>query len=174
MATIWQEVLGIEQVGRQDNFFELGGDSIISIQVVSRARRADCACSRDVFQQPALPGTGGRRQSARGDVNRPGPVLGTQTLTPVQQWFFDNQTVENQHWNQSVLLHVREPMDLLRLQNAVQQVLAQHDALRLQFRQVNGHWSGRYVPLDSAAATDLLWTAQVQSDEALQGLCDED
>ena len=37
LAAIWQAVLGIEQVGAQDNFFELGGDSIVSIQVVSRA-----------------------------------------------------------------------------------------------------------------------------------------
>ena len=102
-----------------------------------------------------------------------GPVVGTQILTPVQQWFFANQTEQPRHWNQSVLLDVREPLDLLRLQTAVQQVLAQHDALRLQFREQAGQWTARYVPLDSSAATDLLWTAQVHSSEALQALCDE-
>ncbi|WP_422422230.1 amino acid adenylation domain-containing protein, partial [Pseudomonas sp. GZD-222] len=40
IAVIWQDVLKIERVGLADNFFELGGDSIISIQVVSRARQA--------------------------------------------------------------------------------------------------------------------------------------
>ncbi|MEG0068073.1 MAG: AMP-binding protein, partial [Pseudomonas sp.] len=40
IAAIWQDVLKIERVGLADNFFELGGDSIISIQVVSRARQA--------------------------------------------------------------------------------------------------------------------------------------
>ncbi|NWD91035.1 phosphopantetheine-binding protein, partial [Pseudomonas sp. K5002] len=40
LATIWQDVLKLGQVGISDNFFELGGDSIISIQVVSRARQA--------------------------------------------------------------------------------------------------------------------------------------
>src|SRR5205085_468096 len=39
LANIWQELLGIERIGINDNFFELGGDSIITIQVVSRARR---------------------------------------------------------------------------------------------------------------------------------------
>ena len=47
---MWGQVLGAERVGVEDNFFELGGDSILSIQVVSRARRAGLALtSKDVF-----------------------------------------------------------------------------------------------------------------------------
>ncbi|WP_162949598.1 phosphopantetheine-binding protein, partial [Pseudomonas aeruginosa] len=40
LAEIWQDLLGVERVGLDDNFFSLGGDSIVSIQVVSRARQA--------------------------------------------------------------------------------------------------------------------------------------
>jgi acyl carrier protein len=39
IATIWQEVLGIERVGSRDNFMDLGGDSLIAIQVLSRVRK---------------------------------------------------------------------------------------------------------------------------------------
>lgn len=39
LAEIWQQVLGLEQVGMNDNFFGLGGDSIMSIQIVSRAKQ---------------------------------------------------------------------------------------------------------------------------------------
>lgn len=38
LAQIWEEVLGVDRVGIEDNYFELGGDSIISIQLISRAR----------------------------------------------------------------------------------------------------------------------------------------
>ena len=39
IATIWQEVLGIDRVGSRDNFMDLGGDSLIAIQVLSRVRK---------------------------------------------------------------------------------------------------------------------------------------
>ncbi|PPC75223.1 non-ribosomal peptide synthetase [Pokkaliibacter plantistimulans] len=40
LATIWGEVLNQPRVGRRDNFFALGGDSILSLQIVARCRKA--------------------------------------------------------------------------------------------------------------------------------------
>lgn len=38
IATLYQELLGIEQVGIYDNFFELGGHSLLGIQLISQLR----------------------------------------------------------------------------------------------------------------------------------------
>ncbi|PWB29424.1 hypothetical protein DCO48_22205, partial [Pseudomonas sp. SDI] len=55
LAEIWQNVLRLEQVGIGDNFFELGGDSIVSIQVVSRARQAGIVFTpKDLFEQQTI------------------------------------------------------------------------------------------------------------------------
>ena len=40
LAAFWSELLGVSKVGAEDSFFDLGGDSILSMQVVARARAA--------------------------------------------------------------------------------------------------------------------------------------
>ncbi|HJT56092.1 MAG TPA: SDR family NAD(P)-dependent oxidoreductase, partial [Ktedonobacteraceae bacterium] len=40
VTEIWQQALGIEQVGLYDNFFDLGGNSLIGLQVVAKIKKA--------------------------------------------------------------------------------------------------------------------------------------
>ena len=55
LCGLFAEVLGVERVGIDDNFFELGGDSIMSIQLVSRARKAGLIITpRAVFQHQTV------------------------------------------------------------------------------------------------------------------------
>ena len=55
LCALFAEVLGVERVGIDDNFFALGGDSIVSIQLVSRARRAGLVITpRAVFQHQTV------------------------------------------------------------------------------------------------------------------------
>jgi acyl carrier protein len=40
VSEIWQQVLGLDRVGRRDNFFELGGHSLLAVQVAARLEDA--------------------------------------------------------------------------------------------------------------------------------------
>ena len=57
LAGIWEELLGVSRVGAEDNFFELGGDSILSIQVVSRARKEGVeVTAKQMFEEQTVRG----------------------------------------------------------------------------------------------------------------------
>jgi len=135
LVAIWQDILKLEQVGVTDNFFTLGGDSIISIQVVSRARQAGIRFTpKDLFQQQTV-----QRLARVAEVGEPdvlgeqGPISGSSALLPVQQWFFEQAIAEPQRWNQSVLLKPLNPLDPQRLEQALQALISHHDGLRLSF-----------------------------------------
>nr|AAM80537.1 StaC [Streptomyces toyocaensis] len=52
LCALFAEILGLDRVGADDSFFELGGDSILSMQLAARARRADVVFgAKDVFEQ---------------------------------------------------------------------------------------------------------------------------
>ena len=58
VADIWQEMLGIRQVGIHDNFFELGGHSLLATMVISRLRKSFGVelQLRDIFESPTVGG----------------------------------------------------------------------------------------------------------------------
>jgi thioester reductase-like protein len=56
IARIWQELLGVERVGRHENFFELGGHSLLAGRATSMMQKVlevDVSL-RDLFQHPVL------------------------------------------------------------------------------------------------------------------------
>jgi amino acid adenylation domain-containing protein len=55
IAAVWQELLGLERVGRHDHFFELGGHSLQAVQMTARLREQGWPASvKMVFASPVL------------------------------------------------------------------------------------------------------------------------
>ncbi|PBQ13913.1 non-ribosomal peptide synthetase, partial [Pseudomonas congelans] len=55
IAALWQDLLGIEQVGRHDNFFELGGHSLLAVSLIGHMRQLGLSADvRALFGQPTL------------------------------------------------------------------------------------------------------------------------
>ncbi len=58
MLGIWQDLLGLDQIGIHDNFFELGGHSILAVRIVSAVRRklSVSISILDLFAYPTIAG----------------------------------------------------------------------------------------------------------------------
>ncbi|MFH1488095.1 MAG: amino acid adenylation domain-containing protein, partial [Pseudomonadota bacterium] len=141
LAEIWQQVLGLSRVGIDDNFFEKGGDSILSIQIVSRASKAGIPIRPlDIFQHQTireLAAVAGGQRTVIADQHR---VQGEIPLTPIQQWWAGQDLAEPDFWNQAVLLHIRPGLETPRLEEALGLLLEQHDMLRAVWKRSGGLW----------------------------------
>ncbi|WP_408597965.1 non-ribosomal peptide synthetase [Pseudomonas sp. PLMAX] len=161
LAQIWCEVLNVEQVGLNDNFFELGGDSILSIQVVSRARQQGIHFSpRDLFQHQTVQTLAAVATRTEQVTAEQGLISGESRLTPIQHWFFDTAIPQRQHWNQALLLQPSVTLEPHRLEQALLAVIEQHDALRLRFSQVGSQWQARHQAMSDVP---VLWQVRVTS-----------
>ncbi|MCA1682338.1 MAG: condensation domain-containing protein, partial [Actinobacteria bacterium] len=148
LADIWAEVLGVAQVGVEDNFFELGGDSILSLQVVSRARRAGLGLlPRDVFMYQTVASLVMGVAGVAPAVVEQGPVSGVVVLTPIQHWLFETNPVCPERFDQSVLVELAEGLDERALRCAFDAVMEHHDALRMRFEYVDGRWRQENMPV---------------------------
>ncbi|MDX7998149.1 amino acid adenylation domain-containing protein [Xenorhabdus sp. Reich] len=55
LASVWQSLLSLEQIGRQDNFFELGGHSLLVVNLIEELRQHGLSLDvSSVFSAPTL------------------------------------------------------------------------------------------------------------------------
>ncbi|HKV10346.1 MAG TPA: amino acid adenylation domain-containing protein, partial [Thermoanaerobaculia bacterium] len=152
LAGLWAEVLRVPKVGRHDNFFALGGDSILSVQISTRAQKAGVRITpRLLFQHQtvaelaAVANTTAVIQAEQGIVTGPAP------LTPIQRWFFAGDPAELHHFNQAVLFETVRRLDPGLLQAALDRLEQHHDALRMRFFPGPDGWRQVAGPPEGAA-----------------------
>ncbi|WP_354676154.1 amino acid adenylation domain-containing protein [Pseudomonas syringae] len=172
LAAVWADVLKLEQVGSTDNFFELGGDSILSLQIIARAKRQGIKLSpKQLFEKQTI---GQLASVAKLIQKKPAAaveqVSGSLPLLPIQARFFELEIPERHHWNQAVMLKPNTRLDATALQNALTALIEQHDALRLGFAQQGGQWHATFGALNTG---DVLWRHELDDPQRLTELADE-
>ncbi|MGY4101754.1 amino acid adenylation domain-containing protein [Nocardia sp. R16R-3T] len=156
LAGLFAELLGIDRVGLDDSFFALGGDSIMSIQLVTRARAADVVFStREVFERKTVAGLA---QVAVRDgaavplpAELPGAGVGPVPLTPIMCWMFERGGYDR--FCQWVTLTLPSGIDMTGIEATVQAVLDHHDMLRARVHPEPTHSSGWVLQVPPAAMT---------------------
>ncbi|WP_433472860.1 amino acid adenylation domain-containing protein [Spirillospora sp. CA-142024] len=138
LARLFAEVLGLERVGVDDGFFDLGGDSIIAIQLVSRARQSGLVITpRDVFQHQTVEELAATAkpvgEGEEIEAEAPGAGIGRVPATPIMRWFQElHGPVDG--YSQRMLLQVPPALGVEDLTRALQTVLDHHDMLRLRVK----------------------------------------
>ena len=149
LAEIWSSVLRLEKVGIHDSFFELGGDSILSIQVVSRATQQGLRITpKQIFLHRTIAELAPVVETATGSKAEQGIVTGPVPLMPIQHILFEQNLSEPHHYNQSAMLLLHERVDPVAFDTATRRLLEHHDALRMRFTRNGAGWEQFNAGLD--------------------------
>ncbi|MFE3525644.1 amino acid adenylation domain-containing protein [Streptomyces sp. NPDC059161] len=177
LCGLFAELLGLEQVGVEDSFFDLGGDSIVSIQLVSGARKAGLVITaRDVFRHRtvaalAAAGTQEAQRPTGAADNGVGPIR----PTPIIEWQRERGGPVDR-FSQTMLIRVPADLGRERLARALQDLLDHHDALRMRLtRGADGEpWAldvalpGTVPAEECVVRTDIAALAAAGDDSALR------
>ena len=168
LAGIYAQVLGVERVGVDDSFFDLGGDSILSMQVVARARAAGVVCrTRDVFVEQSVARLARVASVTDGETGVVDEGVGPVVATPIMRWLHDVEGPVDQ-FNQTVLVQAPAGVSQADVVVVVQALLDRHAMLRLRVDEDGaGGWSLLVPEVGSVDAGACLHVVEVLSDEAL-------
>ena len=147
VADIWEKVLGVKP-GVHDDFFSLGGHSLKATQVVSRIRQAFGVelPLRALFEEPTVAALAARAQDARrhGEFRAP-PLVPMHRDRPIplsfaQQrfWFVEQLGAARSAYHIPVVLRLEGDLDPSAVRDALNGVVARHEALRTTFHLQGG------------------------------------
>jgi amino acid adenylation domain-containing protein len=169
IAAIWQELLGLERVGRHDHFFELGGHSLLAVQVATRVNDLLGVelPLREVFAQPTLKGLAEVLPAADLAIASAIAPIDRREILPLswaQQrlWFLGQlDPAASTAYHLPATFRLSGDLDRAALQATFDRIVARHENLRTRFVR-----SGE-APAQVIAPADVGFTL---IDEDLRGL----
>ncbi|AFM18251.1 non-ribosomal peptide synthase/amino acid adenylation enzyme [Mycolicibacterium chubuense NBB4] len=167
LAGIYAQVLGLDHVSIDDSFFDLGGDSILSMQVVARARAAGLTCRpRDIFTEHTIARLARIVETGSGRTGHVDHGVGEVTATPIMRWLHDINGPVDQ-FNQTMVIQAPAAVTPHDVATILQALLDHHPTLRMRAEDHADGWSLTIPEPETIDAGELLSTAEILSEEAL-------
>ncbi|MBD3011049.1 amino acid adenylation domain-containing protein, partial [Streptomyces sp. 5-10] len=158
LCAVFAEVLRLPSVGIDDSFFELGGDSIMSMQLVARARAAGLVLAvNDVFEHKTVAGLAAAAEVLDNAASRePDNPVGEFAPTPIMHWLRERGGAIDS-FSQPMLVRTPAGLDLPTLTTALQALHDRHDVLRARLGgDDEGGWRLSVPPAGAVSSADRL------------------
>ena len=158
LATLWQDLLRVQPVGRNDHFFELGGHSLLCVQLIARvrARLGVELSAASVFGAPLLRQLAQAVQQAQRSV-RPALLPRTGTQSVPLSWAQERLWVLEQLDATAASAHaltsgwrLEGALEVGALEWALDRLIVRHEALRTCFVSEDGRPLQRVLPASGA------------------------
>lgn len=149
LASIWCDLLRLQQVGLHDSFFDLGGHSLLATQLISRVRETFGVeiALRALFERPTLKDftayVEGAFKDGKGLETSPIQRVGREgalALSFAQQrlWFIHQLEPDSAFYNRNSALRLTGPLNVPALEQSLSEIMRRHEVLRTTFAQVDG------------------------------------
>ncbi|MDY4350970.1 amino acid adenylation domain-containing protein, partial [Pectobacterium brasiliense] len=153
LAALWQDLLGLERVGRHDRFFALGGHSLLAVQLLNRLDKAGISVPlATLFAHPtlcdlaaAISGLTHAAPSTLPVADRTQPL----PLSFAQQrlWFLAQlDPAASQAYHLPAALRLSGQLDRPALTAALDGLMARHESLRTRFTSLDGQPAQQISP----------------------------
>ncbi len=159
VATIFAELLGADEIGRDDDFFALGGNSLLATQLAGRlgAATAVRVPARTVFEHGTVAQLAAALDDLTGVASTRVPLTRRArdphvplSLAQQRMWFLARLDPGSSAYNIPVALRLSGPLDTAALAAALDDVLDRHEVLRTVYPEIDGAGHQRVLPLAEA------------------------
>ena len=160
LAGMWQELLGIERVGRQDHFFELGGHSLLAVRLVARVQQV-LGVELPVTTLFARPQLGQLAEAVR-EAGASGKQEALEAIMPISRmepmplsyaqqrlWFLAQMEGVSATYHIPAALRLRGKLDGQALKRSLDAIWARHEGMRSVFVAVEGGPRVELLPVET-------------------------
>jgi amino acid adenylation domain-containing protein/non-ribosomal peptide synthase protein (TIGR01720 family) len=146
LCRLWQDVLGLKEVGLNDDFFSLGGHSLLATRLISAINKQFSIniSIKTLFTEPTIARLEKVVSSSRGamayppinlcDRNKPLPLSYAQK----RLWMLDKIEGGSTHYHIPVALELYGELDEAVFEASFKQIIVRHESLRTVFRECEG------------------------------------
>ncbi len=144
-----EEILGVENISMNDNYYQLGGDSIKAIQITSRLKNIGLDIRvKDILAYDSIEEISSvveESQEVREICQEQSE--GIIEKTPIIEWFFNQNFINQNSYNQYVFLEYDGILDVNKVKAAINKLIDHHDGLRINYDKENNklYYNNEYL-----------------------------